>query len=281
MSSRFDAMTSVIELPGIGPGDLTLLQRLKIFTWGDLVGLKTAAAVEELPRSQAGDVAGVDAIRKRLGLDALRSGDDLLPIDAFGGIHVFASDGATIREVAGDALRRHGLRSQPFATSTRPVDDLRVFTTLGPDRLALANEGGEWIALLSERLEGCPVAKNPLLPLLAPLLARGATGILAFRYIPDLFGTPPRRDLLLVCGDGTREGTFALRWHRGDDPGEMARALANVSEEPETGILAALADDEPFALARALGLEHLGFRSFYDETVAADEEPDVIEFSQV
>jgi len=280
MSSRFDAYTSVLELPGIGPGDVSLLQRLRVFTWGDLVALDSAAAVEALRRSTAADVAAVDRLRIALGLATiLDRADLLLPIDAWGGLHIFGAEASSIRTALEGALRPLGLRARPFVGEERPLADLQIFSTLGPDRVAIAREGGDRVALLSERLEGCPVDQQPLLPLLAPALLRdGASALLAYRYVPDLFATPPNRDLLLVCGDGEPQQTFGLRWARGEDPTEMARVLSELGDLTPEEFVGALEDDEPLALARALRIEHLGFRTFLEDTLAADEEPDVIEF---
>lgn len=280
MSSRFDAHTSVLELPGIGPRDVSLLQRLRVFTWGDLVALDSAAAVGGLRRSTAADVAAVERLRTALGLATiLERAEHLLPIDAWGGLHIFGAEASAIRTALEGALRPHGLRARPFVGEERPLSDLQVFSTIGPDRIAIAREGGDRVALLSERLEGCPVEEQPLLPLLAPTLLRGgAAALLAYRYIPDLFATPPSRDLLLVCGDGRPRQTFGLRWARGEDPTEMARVLSDLGDRAPEDFVAALEDDEPLALARALRIEHLGFRTFLEDTLSADEEPDVLEF---
>ncbi len=280
MSSRFDAHTSVLELPGIGAADVSLLQRLRVFTWGDLVALDSAAAVEGLPRATALDVPAVEALRAALGLATIHAGAErLLPIDAWGGLHVFGAETSAIRTALENALRPQGLRARTFVGEERPLGDLEVFTTLGPDRVAIARQGGDRVAVLSERLEGAPVEQHPLLPLLAPQLLRGgAAAILAYRYVPDLFATPPRRDLRLICGDGRPRDTFSLRWARDEDPTEMARVLSELCDQAPAAIVTALGDDEPLTLARALRIEHLGFRTFLEDALAADEEPDVLEF---
>lgn len=269
MSSRFEASTSVIEIPGIEAHEYALLRRLRVHTWGDLVALESEAQLSERPRVQAGDAEALDRVRGALGLPALRRSSDLLPIDAWGGLHVWGARAGDIRAVVDYALVQVGLRSRPFASGDLQPTDLKVFSTLGPDRVAIAPEGAQWVAVLSERLEGSPVDRQPLLEILR---TAGAHAVLAYRYIPDTFGTPPVRDLLLVGG----EARFA--WRRGDDPRVMARTLAALCEEPEAAILAALDDDEPFRLADAIGLEHLGFRPYIDEALARGEEPDVIEY---
>jgi hypothetical protein len=58
----------------------------------------------------------------------------------------------------------------------------------------------------------------------------------------------------------------------------MARVLSELGDRTPEDLVVALEDDEPLALARALRIEHLGFRTFLEDTLAADEEPDVLEF---
>ncbi len=58
----------------------------------------------------------------------------------------------------------------------------------------------------------------------------------------------------------------------------MARVLSELCDRDPEALVCALRDDEPLALARALRIEHLGFRTFLEDALAADEEPDVLEF---